>query len=663
MHTDHGIFIVIEGSDGSGKKTQFDRLAERLTREGYEVVTFDFPQYDEPSSYFVREYLNGHYGSSETVGPYTASLFYALDRFEAAPKIREALEQGKIVLSNRYVGSNMAHQGTKFIHAAERRGFFIWLDNLEFEMLKIPRPTLSFVLHVPAETAQALIDQKEERSYTSKKRDIHEGDIDHLRRAVEVFDDLCQLFPKDFSRIDCARGDKLLDIDTVHELLWQKVTPMLPLKSPKPAKEVAAARVAPPNASISKQPDVQPPGKPQKMSLSITSEPAEQFELKVEHASHLLVPLIEQVASVHAFVPPTIIPTQPTAYYVPDHLPDNVKKEYKAGMNQLLSQHAAMQEALVAYLEATAETPAVKRTKDWHEAIKAHATTTLGVALPLATTQTLHLTISAQIMETLASRLLESNLHEAKDLGRLLITEARQVLPDFLKDAHKEAKAEKTTANLAAIAQANFSALYTTPPASVQLVDSWPRNELDLTAHMLYEYTDLPLKELQSRLADWPYEQKLQSFEGYLRDVTTGRSSGQALERAHYTWDLLCDYRTFCELRRHGGLESFARQELTPRYGFEVSPLIEDAGLSDQFEACFDLSLRLHSLVQEAGYRSEAEYATLLGHKVRCKGTYTAREATQLFRQKAASEAYEALVRGMQEKLAEVHPVLGEFIK
>src|SRR5262245_51892314 len=97
-----GTFIVIEGTDGSGKGTQFDLLCERLRQAGYDIATFDFPQYGSPSSYFVKQYLNGEYGTSADVGPYTASLFYALDRYEAAPKIREALDKGRIVVSNRF---------------------------------------------------------------------------------------------------------------------------------------------------------------------------------------------------------------------------------------------------------------------------------------------------------------------------------------------------------------------------------------------------------------------------------------------------------------------------------------------------------------------------------------------------------------------------------
>lgn len=231
MNNGRGAFIAVEGTDGSGKGTQFKLLVERLEAHGYEVETFDFPQYEQPSSYFVREYLNGSYGSIGEVGPYTASLFYALDRFEAAPRIRKAIEDGKIVLANRYVGSSMAHQGTKFQHAEERRGYFIWLDNLEFEMLRIPRPDFSFVLRVPPETSQKLL--RDRAAAGGRELDIHELDLSHLTRAAEVYEDMCQLFPRDFVRVDCARDGELIDIKTIHEILWQKLGAVIPAEPSK----------------------------------------------------------------------------------------------------------------------------------------------------------------------------------------------------------------------------------------------------------------------------------------------------------------------------------------------------------------------------------------------------------------------------------------------
>jgi len=166
-----GTFIALEGSDGSGKGTQFKLLAERLKAVGYDVETFDFPRYDQPSSHFVKQYLNGDYGPASDISPYSASLFYALDRFEAAPLIRKSLQAGKVVLSNRYVGSNMAHQGAKFTNEAEQRGFFIWADSLEYQLLGIPRPALNLFLRLPAEVSQKLIIQRAEQN--SAKLDQH----------------------------------------------------------------------------------------------------------------------------------------------------------------------------------------------------------------------------------------------------------------------------------------------------------------------------------------------------------------------------------------------------------------------------------------------------------------------------------------------------------
>src|SRR3989338_131797 len=141
-----GLFIVIEGTDGSGKATQAKLLAERLEREGHAIADFDFPQYFKSSSDFVKAYLQGRYGSLGEVSPRKASLLYALDRFEAASDIRSEINLGKIALANRYVGSNMGHQGAKLATAEERLKFFMWVNELEYGILEIPKPDVNIVL-------------------------------------------------------------------------------------------------------------------------------------------------------------------------------------------------------------------------------------------------------------------------------------------------------------------------------------------------------------------------------------------------------------------------------------------------------------------------------------------------------------------------------------
>lgn len=217
-----GLFIVLEGTDGSGKTVQFRRLLKRLKKEGYQCQTVDFPQYGQPSAYFVEQYLTGKYGTWHEVGPYRASLFYALDRFEAAKKIQQALNQGKIVLANRYFGSNLGHQGAKIKNNYQRKRFFNWIYNLEYNILGIPKPDLNLFLHVPAKISYQLIAKKGRREYLKgKKRDIHEKDIQHLRQAEQSYLQAIKLFPKDFKVIECAPKNKLLSIDEIAQKIWQ----------------------------------------------------------------------------------------------------------------------------------------------------------------------------------------------------------------------------------------------------------------------------------------------------------------------------------------------------------------------------------------------------------------------------------------------------------
>ncbi len=219
-----GKFIVLEGTDGSGKTVQFHHLLARLKKQKIDVRTLDFPRYGKPSSYFVEQYLKGNYGSWKEVGAYRASLFYALDRFATSSRVKKWLKQGKIVLSNRYVGSNLGHQGVKIKDKAGRERFFKWVNELEYRILSLPKPDINIFLHVPAQIAYSLVDNKGKREYLGcKKRDIHEQDISHIKQAEKVFCEVVKLFPKDFTTVECVEKGKLLSIEGVEEKIWRVV--------------------------------------------------------------------------------------------------------------------------------------------------------------------------------------------------------------------------------------------------------------------------------------------------------------------------------------------------------------------------------------------------------------------------------------------------------
>jgi len=217
-----GKLIVIDGTDGSGKATQANLLAERLRNEGFKVETVDFPQYGKKSAALAEEYLNGSFGTADDVGPYRASVFFACDRYEAAPRIRKWLEQGRIVISNRYVSANMGHQAGKIRETAERDRFLEWLDNLEYNIFKIPRPDIQILLFVPPETGQKLVDKKGHRDYVGgEARDMHENDIEHLKNASETYKYVAEKFS--WIILNCAPENKLMSRKDISSALWKKI--------------------------------------------------------------------------------------------------------------------------------------------------------------------------------------------------------------------------------------------------------------------------------------------------------------------------------------------------------------------------------------------------------------------------------------------------------
>ncbi len=180
-----GKFIVLEGLDGSGKATQADLLIEVLKKKGKDVEKIDFPQYGEKSSGIIKEYLSGKYGGAKEVGPKIASIFYACDKYDGSFKIKKWIAEGKFVIADRYVSSNVAHQGGKIESQAERKKFIKWVYELEYDLFGIPKPDKVVFLKTTPEFSIKALKEK-------KKKDIHEKDKEHLRGAYEVYNYLAE---------------------------------------------------------------------------------------------------------------------------------------------------------------------------------------------------------------------------------------------------------------------------------------------------------------------------------------------------------------------------------------------------------------------------------------------------------------------------------------
>lgn len=223
-----GKLIIIEGGDGSGKATQTALLKERLEREGYNVRTVSFPNYDSPAAMPVKMYLAGDFGKKPSdVNPYVASTFYAVDRFVSYRQDwQEFYEKGGLILADRYTTSNMIHQAVKYDDPAERDAFLDWLDDLEFGKFGLPRPDGVCLLDVPEAVTERLMANREHKT-GGATGDIHEKDTSYLLRVHEAYDELSRRYG--WHRIYCAdeTGEQLRTIESIHEDVYDAIKGLL----------------------------------------------------------------------------------------------------------------------------------------------------------------------------------------------------------------------------------------------------------------------------------------------------------------------------------------------------------------------------------------------------------------------------------------------------
>ncbi len=220
-----GLFIAIEGGDGSGKGTHSELLLQYMLESGKAASKVSFPRYGENSAYYVEKYLNGAYGQADDVPADLGVLPYAIDRYAASGELRKSLsENNSVVIADRYMASNLAHQGTKLANPNDRREFYERTKITEYEVLGIPKPDKTIVLVMPTEHMQSNVDKKTARSYTDLKRDIHEANASHLDKAKANFEELCELYPDEFTPVQCTdRSGAMRSIDDIQQQIRQLV--------------------------------------------------------------------------------------------------------------------------------------------------------------------------------------------------------------------------------------------------------------------------------------------------------------------------------------------------------------------------------------------------------------------------------------------------------
>ena len=219
-----GKLIVLEGTDGSGKSTQFQRLTDRLSQEGRQFQKLVFPQYSEPSSALIRMYLGGEFGAKPSdVNAYAASAFYSVDRYASYKKVwGQWYENGGLVVSDRYTTSNAVHQASK--EPPEKQSDFLnWLYDFEYSKLGLPRPDLVVYLDVPTDCTEKMMRSREAATHTHA--DIHEQDLEYLATCRRTGKAAAEYYG--WTVKPCVKDGAMRSIDDIHEEIYRHVAACL----------------------------------------------------------------------------------------------------------------------------------------------------------------------------------------------------------------------------------------------------------------------------------------------------------------------------------------------------------------------------------------------------------------------------------------------------
>lgn len=361
-------------------------------------------------------------------------------------------------------------------------------------------------------------------------------------------------------------------------------------------------------------------------------------------------------------------------YYAPPNLPPEIKKTYISHLNKIFDQYSYIVRELTDFIRLNSKEPTDKLERQaWLGATRAQACDAARPALPVATKSTVGVVAVAQSVESLILRLASEDLIESQETAKYILRESRKIIPAFLERADMPERGgaminyrKDIKTAMKALVERYLPRINENGEETI-LLDYWPKNELSLVPEMLFESSGLPLKIIKSNVKKWPRAKQLEVFSAYIGNRFNRRHKpGRALEKAHYEWQITADYGTFRDLQRHRVVDMMEWQRLTAAYGYEVPKLVADAGMENMFRNCFELSEDLYKLLANSGFAEEAQYATLLGHRMRYRFMINARESFHIHELRTGPQGhpgYRKIVNEMHKKLCEAHPLIGAAMK
>jgi thymidylate synthase ThyX len=357
-------------------------------------------------------------------------------------------------------------------------------------------------------------------------------------------------------------------------------------------------------------------------------------------------------------------------YFTPRNLTSELTAKYNTAMDKIFDLYSEIVRGVTEYVRKQNPEPADRAERTaWLGATRAQACDAVRPTLPVATKSTVGIVSSSQALETMVRRLLADPLEESNETGKSLLRESRKVIGAFLKRADLPERGlawvmqiQESEKHLKELAKKYFPGDSKDFSKEVTLSSYYPKDEMELIPGMLFKPSELSEAEAKEVSAKLSAEQKEEIFSAYMGNRMNRRHKpGRALEEAHYKWEIVADYGTFRDLQRHRMVDDWEWQNLTIKYGYDVPALIVEAGFEKQFKQCFEISELLWKEMCAAGFGEEAQYATLLGHKLRYHFIMNARQSFHLLELRTSPQGhpgYRKICQEMHRLLGEVHPRL-----
>ena len=714
-----GKLIVFEGSHCCGKSTQIDLLIEKLKSMNRGVVALDFPDYSTPTGKVVRRYLDGWLGPANEVPAKVASIFYAEDRFASKRFIQDELKKGNVTILDRYVESNMGHQGGKVRDRAEREKFFEWLRELEYENFSLPRPDVVVFLYMPYGVSQELMGNRGSR-FRSEKGDIdgHESNEEHMRNAEESYLHLAELYG--WIKINCAPDGTMASLKTpeeIHKELWEKLGDSLSYSSDErlvldyfftnvDSSIFATKNFHPEVWALMQARYSRSQGGLRDSFLDLLKEDESNFNLLVaelkktgageatKHATEKAIQFMEKwvLGYGHSSIAEgavvgfglegvSILATKiiednrlasfcekstryvsfnRSSFYLDPVLKNSeFVGEIGEMLDYLFETYTKLHVPVLDYVKGSAPFGAGGSKAAWERACGSRRFDAIRYLLPTCTKTSLGWTLNARQLSHAISKLSSHPLKEMKEIGEMLKVEGRKVLPSLLEFADKKNYICDTQDAMQSydFGDNNFDG------EKVKLVGVPENPEDRIVSSILYRFNNKSFDKISREVALMSVFDKERVLDDYLGKMGEFDYPMRELEHESFSFEIVMDYGAFRDLQRHR-ICTQTNPLFTADLGYDIPKDIVAAGVESEYRLAMEKAKVVYDRVREK-YPWQAQYLLPLGFRKRFLITMNLRELYHLIKLRTiplAHDSYRRIAYRVYEIMKERYPILAKYI-